>query len=509
MQPPRLRQALESLGPIFSAFGLYMASRVDLLLVHERLELAAITDWAEPTPSATVRELIARETGHSLARGYRIFEDEPCESRLLFQSHRAWLNDGKAVTVKVVHPELQKYLECDLELLPILQPAFAGTIWHGTAFEDAIADFCRILQWQIDLLYGAKVFEMLTRDAQEFEMLKVPRVDKELCSSQMLTMEQLPGTPLGEMITAYEQTEIGRSPTVFEAMGLDASTFARRLCMVWLRQVLLGKQFPIELCPEDIVILPNNQIAFTGGVFASLPSDAKKNLWHYLMATSTEDPDNACSYLLREIEPKGRSINEDELRYRFREIVPFRDGGWRGSGDSSSLTEHLFVHWKLVSERGLQPQRHLLCFYRGLFQILAMVRRFAPDSDPLLEGLQDVRMIMMFGQFQEMLAWGSLGNNLEKYSTLLMELPQKFDHALTLMAERQARPPLQGTRFAQHQRQRNSSVVVIALCLTLVAVVLLSRHLAISAHAGVWVDRASAIAFVVLGALLLRAASRS
>ena len=189
--------------------------------------------------------------------------------------------------------------------------------------------------------------------------------------------------------------------------------------------------------------------------------------------------------------------------------MPFRDGGWRGSGDSSSLTEHLFVHWKLVSERGLQPQRHLLCFYRGLFQILAMVRRFAPDSDPLLEGLQDVRMIMMFGQFQEMLAWGSLGNNLEKYSTLLMELPQKFDHALTLMAERQARPPLQGTRFAQHQRQRNSSVVVIALCLTLVAVVLLSRHLAISAHAGVWVDRASAIAFVVLGALLLRAASRS
>jgi ubiquinone biosynthesis protein len=174
MQPPRLRQALESLGPIFSAFGLYMASRVDLLLVHERLELAAITDWAEPTPSATVRELIARETGRSLARGYRIFEDEPCESRLLFQSHRAWLNDGKAVTVKVVHPELQKYLECDLELLPILQPAFAGTMWHGTAFEDAIADFCRILQWQIDLLYGAKVFEMLTRDAQEFEMLKVP-----------------------------------------------------------------------------------------------------------------------------------------------------------------------------------------------------------------------------------------------------------------------------------------------------------------------------------------------
>ena len=217
---------------------------------------------------------------------YPVFEDEPCESRLLFQSHRARLSDGQAVTVKVVHPELQAYLVCDLELLPVLKPAFAGMLWRGTAIEDAIADFRRTLQWQIDLLYGVKVFEMLARDAQEFEMLKVPTVYKELCSSQMLTIEQLPGTPLGEMITASEKTEMGRAPAVFAEMGLEPHTLARRLCMVWLRQALLGKQFPVELRPEDIVLLPNKQIAFTGGVFASLPSDAQKNLWHYMMATS-------------------------------------------------------------------------------------------------------------------------------------------------------------------------------------------------------------------------------
>jgi ubiquinone biosynthesis protein len=509
MQTQRLRQALEALGPVFSAFGLYMASRVDLLLVHDRLELAAIANWAEATPGATVRELIARETGGSLEGVYPVFEDEPYESRLLFQSHRARLNNGKAVIVQVVHPELQAYLECDLELLLVLKPAFVGTLWRGTALEDAIGDFRRTLQWQIDLLYGVQVCEMLARDAQEFEMLKVPRVYKELCSSQMLTMEQLSGTSLGEMITAYEKVEIGRSPVIFEAMGIEPHMLARRFCMMWLRQALLGKQFPVELYPEDIVLLPNKQIACTGGVFASLPADAKKNLWHYMLATSTEDPDRACSYLLREIEPQGRPVDEDELRYRFREIVPFRDGGWRGSVDSSSLAEHLFVHWKLVSERGLRPQRHLLCFYRGLFQTLAMVRRFAPDRDPLLEGLQDMRTIVMLEQFQEMLTWGTLSDKLDKYSAMMMALPQKFDQALTLMVESHAQSPLQGTRSAPHRRQRNSSAVVIALLLMLVAVVLLSHHLAVSAIAGVWVDRVSAIAFVVLGALLLRAVSRS
>jgi predicted unusual protein kinase regulating ubiquinone biosynthesis (AarF/ABC1/UbiB family) len=509
MQTQKLRQALEALGPVFAAFGLYMASRVDLLLLHDRLELAAIADWAEATPSATVRALIARETGGSLAGRYSVFEDEPCESRLLFQSHRARLSDGKTVIVTVVHPELREHLECDLELLAVLKPAFAGMAWHDTALDDAIADFRRTLQWQIDLLSQVKAFEMLARDTQEFEMLKVPMVYRELCSSQMLTIEQLPGTPLREMIKAYEKTEIGRSPTVFADAGLEPDTLARRLCMVWLRQVLLGRQFPVEPRPEDIVLLPNKQITFTGGVFASVPSGAQKNLWHYVMATSTEAPDKACSYLLREIEPTKRPIDEDELRYRFREVVPFRDGGWRGSSDSSSLTEHFFVHWRLVSERGLLPQRHLLCFYRGLFQTLALVLRFAPDSDPLREGLQDVRTLVLFDQFQEMVQLHAWSDRLDKYSAMMMELPPKFDHALTLMAESQARPPLQGMRSAQPSGQQNSSAVVVALLLTLVAVVLLSHHLAASAIGGVWVERVSATAFVILGALLLRVASRS
>jgi hypothetical protein len=257
------------------------------------------------------------------------------------------------------------------------------------------------------------------------------------------------------------------------------------------------------------VVLPNNQLAFTGGDFARLPSDAKKNLWHYVMATSTNTPDRACSYLLCEIEQEGQPINEDELRYRFREVVPFRDGGWSGSDNSSSLAEYLFVHWKLVNKCSLRPQHHLLCFYRGLFQILTLAQQFAPDSDPLLEGLQEVHTIMMLGQFQEMLELHALGDKLDQYSAMMMELPQKFDQALTLMLESHARLPLQEAKSAQHHRQHSSLAVVCALLLTLVAVVLLSHHLAASAMAGAWVDRLSVMAFVVLAALVLRAVSRA
>jgi predicted unusual protein kinase regulating ubiquinone biosynthesis (AarF/ABC1/UbiB family) len=506
-----LRQALEHLGPVFSAFGLYMASRVDLLLARDCLELAALADWGKATPIATIRELIARELACPYDEVFPVFEDEPFESRLLFQSHRALLTDSTVVTITVVHPELQGYLEYDLELLPVLKHVFPGTTELGAAIEDAIADFRRMLQWQIDFLYKIKAFEMLARDTREFAMLKIPKVYKDLCSSRMITLEQVSGTPLVEILATVDGpvTERHRhAQAVFEHTGLEPQTLARRLCMMWLRQALLGTQFPVELRPEDLVVLPNKQIAFTGGVFASLPSDAKKNLWHYVSATSTDDPDKACSYLLREIMPEERPIDENELQYRFREVVPFRDGGWSGSGVSSNLTEHLFVHWKLVSARGLRPQPHLLCFYRGLFQTLALVRRLTADSDALLEGLQDLRTITMLAQFQEMMELQTLNENLDKYTTMMMHLPHKFDDALTLAVERSARLKVQGTRPARPHGQHSASPVVIALLLVLASVVLLSHHLTAAAVAGAWVDRISVIVFAIIGVLLLRAASR-
>ena len=76
--------------------------------------------------------------------------------------------------------------------------------------------------------------------------------------------------------------------------------------------------FRLNCIQRKLWFLPNKQIAFTGGEFARLPSDAKKNLWQYLIATSTEDPDKACSCLLGEMMQEGRPFNEEELRHRFR-----------------------------------------------------------------------------------------------------------------------------------------------------------------------------------------------
>jgi predicted unusual protein kinase regulating ubiquinone biosynthesis (AarF/ABC1/UbiB family) len=508
----RLRKALESLGPVFSSFGTYLSSRVDLLPVSTCLELALIVDQVETTPISAVRELITREFGCPPEELYAAFEEVPFESQLMFQSHHALLENGAAVRVKVIHSEWQEQFNIDIELLPLLKAAFSDGDCSISPFENTIRDFRVTLQEQIDFIQEIKASDELAEDAKGFELLRVPQVIKDLCSSKITTIEQLPGLSLRDIIVLLERRRLGEHALTRAAprdLGFDPHDLARRLCLVWLRQVLLGSWFPVGLHPGEIVVLPNKQIAFTGGEFTRLPSDAKNSLWHYLIATSTEDPDKACSYLLGEMIQEGRPFDEEELRHRFRGIVPFRDGGWSTDGDSRSLAEHLFVHWKLVSERGLRPQRHLLAFYRGLFQTAAHARLLAPYSDPLLAGLQEVRAIEMLTQVRAMLGPSQLSDNLDKYAAMMMGLPQKLDDVLTLVAEGNARVKLQGAEAAAHHQQENSSALVLALLLVLAAVVLLAHHFTASVGTGVWLDRISAIAFVVLGALLLRAASRA
>lgn len=502
----RLRAALESLGPVFSAFGLYLSTRVDLLPAPDCLELAAIRDRAEASPPSAVRSLISRELGRAQQDLFFTFEERPFESRLMSQSHRALLADGQEVVVRVIRPEAEEYLRSDAALLPLLKVGFADGTLSGAAFESAVEDFCHTLRRQINCVEEAKVFEALVQDATEFGMLRVPVVYGALCTPRLLTVERLPGASLGHVIPFLRPEEEEAAGPARER--IDREDLARQLCSVWLRQAFLGRFFPVEPSADNITVLPNKQIAFTGGGFDSLPPGPKANLCDYLVAAATDDPDRAYFCLFRELTKEGPPAEHDDLRQRFRQIVPLRDGGWATSGDGNSLAENLFAHWRLAGARGHLPPPHLSSFYRGLFLVAGVARRLAPERDALSEGLQDVRLLTGVEKFRDMVDPRHLGDQLERYGPILMELPQRLDEVLTLAAEGRAGLKIQMPETAAHRRRKNSSAIVVALLLVLAAFALLSPRLAAS-FTGAWVDGFNAVVFVALGGLLLRAASRA
>src|SRR5215470_1905204 len=99
----RLKAALLRLGPLFSAFGLYLSSRVDLFPIDYCLELSTIPDRRPSTPPIRAMDLMHQEMGMKMAGAFLHIQPEPFQSRLVFQTHLAVLRDGSHATVKVIH----------------------------------------------------------------------------------------------------------------------------------------------------------------------------------------------------------------------------------------------------------------------------------------------------------------------------------------------------------------------------------------------------------------------
>lgn len=500
----RLRVALENLGPIFSSFGLYMSARADLWAVKNCLELAKISQRGTVTPATAIRGVLETEGG--LEERFITFDDKPFESRLLVQSHYARLTDSTEVVVRIVHPEAESQFSSDLDLLPLLKDGFVGCGLSEQAFTNALADFSHTLCQQLNFDHELRAFELLTQDVEEYDSLYAPRVWRGFSTSRVLVVEKLMGLRLNEITSSLNTDNADEFNKALRSLGIERNELARLVCEVWLRQALRGRNFAVDASPCNIVVLPGKQIAFTGGPFAGLAAESQANLWHYLLAAANENSDKACFCLLKEMR-KERTSERNNVRQRFRQAMPFRDGGWDATGDRQSLAELLFVQWRFASDCGYVPLNHLPPFYRGLFNVVDIARRVAPEIDPLAEGVRDLRLLTGLGQFGKMMSGQRLTEQIDLYTGMIVDLPQILDEALTSVSDGPPGPRLRAAESAG-PRTGTSSAMVPALLLVLAAFVLVSHYIGVSALLATWTNRINTIVFMIVGALLLRAISR-
>ena len=487
----RLHGALQELGPVFSAFGLYLASRIDLVVASDALELAALPERIAPLPAAAVHERVTAELGRPAAEAYALLEDEPFASLLLLQSHRGRLSSGEPVIVRLVRTDMAAAVEADLELLPLVGEALVAQGWAARAADEAVASFRQSLLERLDLRPAVQNLDLLAADVEVFGRLAAPEVYRELTTARLLTTADLGGVSLGEAI-------LGSGPVRHPAT--DCRELARTLCTTWLRQALAGQVFPVELRDEDVRALPDGRIGFQGVAFARPPAAAQVDFREALMAVAFRDPDAAGSVLAREMVREDGACTLEQLRMHLRQIVPFRDGSWSLAGES--LAEHLFLYARTARRCGYRPRQPLLELFRGIFATGLAGRRLAPAADPLFDGLQDLRLLTGMSQVRDAMSFDRWSGQLDRYALLLAALPQRLDEMLTLAAEGGSRPaPPQTVR---PPRSRESSHLVLAAVVMIVAALALVLHHFVQAGAltgrG---ERIAAVLFLAVGGILL------
>ena len=153
----RLREALETLGPIFVKFGQILSTRRDLLPLDIADELAKLQDQVPPFPSALAVAEIERSLGRSIQEVFSSFETQPVASASIAQVHLGRLHDGTEVAVKVLRPRVEAAVARDVALLET-GAALAERWWaEGRRLKprEVVAEFARHLDEELDLMREA------------------------------------------------------------------------------------------------------------------------------------------------------------------------------------------------------------------------------------------------------------------------------------------------------------------------------------------------------------------
>ena len=113
----RLRDALEELGPTFAKLGQILSTRPDLLPPEFIIELSSLQDDVAPLTEAEVVQVMEEELGVPWEDVFASIDSEPLAAGTIGQVHKATLDSGERVVVKVQRPGARDEIMRDLGLL--------------------------------------------------------------------------------------------------------------------------------------------------------------------------------------------------------------------------------------------------------------------------------------------------------------------------------------------------------------------------------------------------------
>jgi ubiquinone biosynthesis protein len=371
----RLRLALESLGPIFVKFGQVLSTRRDLIPPDIADELALLQDHVAPFPSEQAARIIEESLGASPTDLFAHFEADPVASASIAQVHFATLHDGREVAVKVLRPGMLEVIDKDLGLLRIVARWVERLSPDGRRLKprEVVAEFDKYLHDELDLLREASNCSQLRRNfapgTQRGDLLMVPEVYWDFCSSNVFTMERMYGIPVGQ---------IDR----LKRAGIDLEEIARKGVEIFFIQVFTDGFFHADMHPGNIYVSDRpdtfgHYIALDFGIVGTLSEFDKNYLAQNFLAFFQRDYRRVARLHIESgwVPPDTR---EEELEGAIRAVCePYFDRPL----EEISLGQVLLRLFQTSRRFHVEIQPQLVLLQKTLLNVEGLGRQLNPQLD--------------------------------------------------------------------------------------------------------------------------------
>ena len=239
----RLRMALEELGPIFVKFGQVLSTRPDLMPPDIVAELSLLQDRVPPFDSDLAVAQITRSLGASPENLFASFERTPVASASIAQVHFAELKNGKQVAVKVLRPGMKTTIDEDIALMQ-MAAGVIEKVWADSRRlkpREVVAEFDKYLHDELDLMREAANASQLRRNFANSDLLMVPEMYWDYCSSSVIVMERMNGIPISQTDRLV-------------AAGVDLKKLSSDGVEIFFTQVFRDGFFHADMHPGNILV---------------------------------------------------------------------------------------------------------------------------------------------------------------------------------------------------------------------------------------------------------------
>lgn len=440
----RLRQALEALGPIFVKFGQLLSTRRDLLPTDIADELAKLQDRVPPFESSLAIAQITRALGAHPDQLFDEFEHEPVASASIAQVHFARLKNGREVAVKVLRPGMHKTINEDLALMGIAAD-LVERIWaDGRRLKprEVVREFDKYLHDELDLMREAANGSQLRRNFANSDLLLVPEMFWDYCTSSVIVMERMRGIPV---------SQIGR----LEEAGVDLKKLSAAGVEIFFTQMFRDGFFHADMHPGNVLVSVDpatfgRYIALDFGIVGTLNDFDKDYLSQNFIAFFRRDYKRvAQAHIESGWAPKETRVDELEAAVRAC-CEPIFDRPLK----EISFGQVLLRLFQTSRRFNVEVQPQLVLLQKTLLNIEGLGRQLDPDLD-----LWKTAKPYLERWMTEQIGWQGLLERLRdeapRFSHIVPQLPRLLHQALANGAEPRQTDTELMHKLLEEQRRTN------------------------------------------------------